>query len=72
MQKYTNKRGQVRFRPSLDELSEMEESNEGFCICCGNIQDGCEPDARNYECDECGRKAVYGYGELALAGHYHT
>lgn len=41
-------------------------SNPGFCIVCGNQQDECEPDARNYECDECGRNQVFGAAELLM------
>tara|TARA_Y100000310_G_C20152577_1_gene565462 strand:+ start:339 stop:539 length:201 start_codon:yes stop_codon:yes gene_type:complete len=40
--------------------------NGGFCIKCGNEQEGCEPDARQYECEACGEKAVYGASELML------
>jgi hypothetical protein len=40
--------------------------NPGFCIKCGNEQDGCEPDARGYECEACGAHAVYGAEELLL------
>jgi hypothetical protein len=40
--------------------------NPGFCIACGNEQEGCEPDARKYECEACGKKAVYGSDELAM------
>ena len=40
--------------------------NPGFCILCGNEQDGCEPDARNYECESCGAKQVFGCEEILL------
>ena len=40
--------------------------NPGFCIACGNEQEGCEPDAREYECEACGEHQVYGAGEVAL------
>lgn len=40
--------------------------NVGFCVACGEEADGCEPDARGYECDSCGRKLVYGASELLL------
>lgn len=40
--------------------------NPGFCITCGNEQDGCEPDARKYRCESCGEKQVYGSDELAM------
>lgn len=34
--------------------------NPGFCLECGAERDGCEPDAENYECYECGAMAVMG------------
>jgi len=40
--------------------------NPGFCIACGADAEGCEPDARGYECECCGEKAVYGAEELLL------
>ncbi len=38
--------------------------NPGFCIKCGEEADGCEPDARGYECEHCGEATVYGAQEL--------
>jgi hypothetical protein len=40
--------------------------NPGFCIDCGNEQEGCEPDARKYKCEACGERAVYGAAELLI------
>lgn len=40
----------------------------GFCLECGAEKDGCEPDARNYECDECGTFAVFGAEECIIMG----
>jgi hypothetical protein len=40
--------------------------NPGFCVACGADADGCEPDARKYECEVCGKHAVYGAEELLL------
>lgn len=40
--------------------------NSGFCTACGEEQDGCEPDARNYECESCGKREVYGAEELLM------
>lgn len=40
--------------------------NPGFCLCCGHEQDGCEPDARNHDCESCGEPEVYGAAELLL------
>lgn len=47
-----------RYRSSTD--------NPGFCLACGYEQDGCEPDARNYECEECGERQVFGAEEVLL------
>lgn len=38
----------------------------GFCIACGADATGVEPDARNYLCEECGEKKVFGASELLL------
>ena len=44
----------------------MEEYN-GLCLSCGEWQYGmCEPDARNYKCDQCGSYAVTGAEEALL------
>lgn len=53
---------------SLEEIEEAMESQCGFCTKCGAMKDCCEPDARNYECDECGAMAVYGAEELVVMG----
>ncbi len=59
-------------RISADRIMEAAEAsmfgleNPGFCTACGADHDECEPDARNYECYECGKKAVFGAAELAL------
>lgn len=38
----------------------------GICIRCGAERDECEPDARNYECWECGEHAVFGAEEILI------
>ena len=40
--------------------------NPGFCIACGEESDGCEPDARGYECHSCGLNDVYGAEEIMM------
>ena len=40
------------------------DDNLGFCIACGAEAYSVEPDARKYECEECGKRAVYGAEEL--------
>lgn len=44
--------------------------NPGFCLSCGNEQDGCEPDAENYKCETCGANLVYGAEQILLMGQY--
>ena len=41
--------------------------NPGFCNACGSDADGCEPDARNYRCEQCGANEVYGAQEFMLS-----
>lgn len=52
----------------MDDIIEAVESGEmyGFCIACGSLADGVEPDARRYECDQCGARKVYGAEELLM------
>ena len=38
--------------------------NPGFCYECGHEQEGCEPDAQNYRCEECDQHTVFGAEEL--------
>jgi hypothetical protein len=45
--------------------------NPGFCIACGKEADGCEPDARGYECESCGARKVYGAEELLMTGMHN-
>ena len=44
--------------------------NIGFCLSCGEEQDGCEPDAEEYECSNCGLNKVYGAEQVLLMGEY--
>lgn len=45
-------------------------ANPGICLACGADRDGCESDATNYECHDCGDHMVFGAGEIMLMGHY--
>lgn len=57
---------------SVDRIMELVESNMsdctniGICRACGFEQDGCEPDARNYLCENCQANEVFGAEELLL------
>lgn len=52
-------------------MAEVEENmfglgNTGFCLSCGADRSGCEPDARFYECYECGDRMVFGAEEVMM------
>jgi predicted RNA-binding Zn-ribbon protein involved in translation (DUF1610 family) len=51
---------------SLDQIMECVEldDNLGICLACGEEAYGVEPDARKYECENCGARKVYGAQEL--------
>jgi hypothetical protein len=53
---------------TVDRVIEAVEldDNIGICLACGEEQGGCEPDARNYECESCGEKQVFGAEELIV------
>lgn len=60
----------MKIHPSItvDRVIEAVEADDnlGFCIACGEDAYGVEPDARKYECEICGDKAVYGAEELLM------
>ena len=57
-----------KYKLTVDRIVEAAESGEdmGFCLACGADAYGVEPDARQYECDECGAEKVYGAEELLM------
>ena len=70
MRTYTAKNGATQFKPELGfDISEEDfDDDVGWCLACGEVQEGCEPDARKYACEGCGAAKVYGLYELALMG----
>jgi hypothetical protein len=53
----------------LEEIEDaLRDGNVGYCIKCGAEKYDCEPDAREYACDECEEHAVYGAEELLVMG----
>lgn len=50
------------------EADGLLEGDQGICLACGHHQDGCEPDAREYECEACGEMKVYGLEEALMMG----
>lgn len=53
---------------TMDQITDAMDSMSGYCTACGEERDSCEPDARNYECDACGEKMVFGAEELVIMG----
>lgn len=60
----------MTIHPTITEarIIEAVESGDswGFCAACGDDAYGVKPDARQYECEGCGEKAVYGAEWLLL------
>jgi hypothetical protein len=53
----------------LETLEEaISDGTIGFCISCGADHFGVEPDARGYECEECGKRKVCGAEEILMMG----
>ena len=72
VRKYKAKSGRIMFMPTINLVKEMDDHMQGFCIACGEIQEGIEPDALRYECECCGESRVYGAEELVLRGLVFT
>ena len=68
MKKFITKDGVAFFVPTLEELEDADNDSAGFCLACGEIEDGVEPDATKYQCSSCGEYKVYGAAEFALRG----
>ncbi len=67
MKQYQSKGGRTLYKPSLEEVQEMDDTGLGFCLACGATR-AAEPDARKYPCEECKEEMVYGAQELAIMG----
>ena len=52
----------------LDTVMELihEDNGGGICAACKEVTYGVEPDAERYECDSCGKMAVYGAEQYLL------
>lgn len=53
---------------TMEEVVEATQSDEslGFCMECGEMAVGVEPDARHYTCEFCGETGVFGAEELLI------
>ncbi len=56
-----------KFEVSMADL-QNDMADEGICLACGHRQGGCEPDAREYKCEneDCGQNKVYGLQEAMM------
>lgn len=68
---YKAKNGAMQWKPSLSWAEKSAAQSEGFCLACGEVAEGVEPDGRKYECEFCGAAKVYGGEELAMMGLVH-
>ena len=53
---------------TLEQVEVAMEDQGGFCLACGEPASGVEPDARNYECECCGERQVFGAEEIVMMG----
>ena len=69
-QPFQSRNGETLLKPVLteEEYRSFQNDYAGFCLACGVMQECCEPDARKYRCDNCGKSEVYGAEELLLMG----
>jgi len=51
-----------------EEYRWANDHDIGYCRACGSSHTDCEPDARDYECTNCGVFEVCGVEELLLIG----
>ena len=68
MVEYTTVKGLTQYKPEMGidiEMGDVEDSM-GWCLGCGELVGGCEPDARKCVCGCCGKSKVYGLEELLL------
>jgi len=51
------------------EYLEAVRNMEGYCTACEAFtREMCEPDAREYDCPDCGENTVYGAEEALIMG----
>jgi predicted RNA-binding Zn-ribbon protein involved in translation (DUF1610 family) len=51
---------------TLLATTDFTDCTIGVCVSCNAVLEGVEPDATEYECDQCGKFTVYGLEELSL------
>jgi Zn finger protein HypA/HybF involved in hydrogenase expression len=68
---YRTKAGTTQYMPRLSTIEQNADGYIGYCLACGEEQEGVRLDARRYECENCGMPKVYGGEELVLMGLVH-
>ena len=70
---YRAKNGNMQFKPAFSWIQSVIEgdNNEGFCLACGETNEGIEPDAGKYRCQCCSAPKVYGAEQLMLMNLFH-
>lgn len=58
----------VTIKMTSDDYCEARNEYVGYCISCGAEHYQIEPDARNYLCEECEERQVFGIEELLMGG----
>ena len=53
---------------TIEEFKDLDLNQMGVCTECGAERECCEPDAREYNCEDCGAMSVYGAQELLVMG----
>ena len=51
---------------TASDLEYMQHEYYGLCVQCGEWHESLEPDARECECDACGKHSVYGAEEAVI------
>lgn len=73
MKRYKGRDGNTYYKPAWSALeAALETGTEGFCLACGQSQDGVEPDAKRYTCESCGKPNVYGAENLLVRNLFHV
>ena len=60
----------VLINVTTEEWEQHRAHYDGLCLACGEwTTGGVEPDARNYKCDLCDERRVYGAEEILFSPH---
>jgi hypothetical protein len=65
---YTKDRKIISKRFTVEAIKDASANMLGLCLACGAERDCCEPDARCYPCEACGKRLVYGSEEILIMG----